>query len=208
MSLLPRIKMCGFTREADAEAAALLGVDAIGLVFYPKSPRVVTLDNARRIAEAMPPFVDVVALFVNPLEDEVRRVLDHLPVHMLQFHGDEAASDCERYRRPYLKAARMKAGLDLVEYAARHPLARGLLLDAWVEGYGGGGETFDWSWIPDGLTRPIILSGGLTPENIGEAVRQVRPAAVDVSSGIEVDKGIKDPARMAAFIAGVRDAQL
>lgn len=206
-----RIKICGITRKQDAIAAAEAGADAIGLVFYPKSPRYVLPEQAVQIVAALPPFVDVVALFVNATPAFVRETVAAVSINLLQFHGDEDEAYCCQFDRPYLKAARVKPGLDLVQYAASFATAQALLLDAFVEGYGGGGHVFDWSLIPEkgaGLPRPIILSGGLTTDNVTEAVRRVRPAAVDVSSGVEQAKGIKDPARIAAFIAGVRNADV
>lgn len=201
-----RIKICGLTREADVLAAVTAGADAIGFVFYPKSPRYVSPERAAQLAALMPPFVSAVGLFVNAAPEAVESTLAQVPLHVLQFHGDETESECRRYSRPYLKAARMRANLDLVQYAASYPSAQAILLDAFVEGYGGGGETFDWSLIPQNLARPIVLSGGLTADNATEAVRRVRPAAVDVSSGVEMAKGIKDPAKIRAFVAAVRAA--
>lgn len=201
-----RIKICGLTRAADVDAAVAAGADAIGFVFYPPSPRYVTPQRATDLVRRLPPFVSAVGLFVNAEPTEVEAVLAAVPLHVLQFHGDEAEADCRRYGRPYLKAARVTPELDLVQYAARYPTAQALLLDAFVEGYGGGGKTFDWSLIPTALPLPIVLSGGLDAANVAEAVRRVRPAAVDVSSGVEAAKGIKDAARIAAFVAAVRAA--
>ncbi len=202
-----RIKICGLTREEDVDAAVGAGADAIGFVFYPPSPRYVTPERAAELVRRLPPFVSAVGLFVNAAPADVRGILDIVPLNILQFHGDEPEVDCARYRRPYLKAARVTADLDLVQYAACYPTASALLLDAFVEGYGGGGKTFDWSLIPAQLPLPVVLSGGLDAANVGEAVRRVRPAAVDVSSGVEAAKGIKDAARIAAFIAAVRAAE-
>jgi phosphoribosylanthranilate isomerase len=201
-----RIKICGLTREADVDAAVAAGADAIGLVFYPKSPRYVSPERAAELARRIPPFVTIVALFVNAAEEEIDAVLERVPVHLLQFHGDETEAQCRRWRIPYIKAARVRLGVDLVQYAIDFDSARGILLDAFVEGYGGGGKTFDWSMIPADMPRPIVLSGGLNPDNVGEAVRRLRPPAVDVSSGVEAEKGIKDAAKIAAFIAAVRAA--
>lgn len=203
-----RIKICGITRVEDAVAVAEAGADAIGFVFYPRSPRYVQPVVAAEIAAALPPFVTVVALFVNADPSYVNDVLAEVPVGLLQFHGDEDEAYCHQFERPFIKAARMKAGLDLVQYAASFPSARAILLDAFVEGYGGGGHTFDWGLIPQGLPCPIVLSGGLSIDNVTEAVRCVRPAAVDVSSGVEISKGVKDHAKIAAFIAGVRNADV
>ncbi|MCE1244256.1 phosphoribosylanthranilate isomerase [Oryzomicrobium sp.] len=211
---LPRIKICGLTRESDVAAAVAAGADALGFVFYAKSPRAVSAERAAELVRAVPPFVTVVGLFVNPAPDEVDAVLDRVPLNLLQFHGDESEAECRRYRRPYLKAARMKAGVDLLKYAADFPSARGLLLDTFVEGYGGSGQTFDWSLIPAPAVRDfsIVLSGGLDAGNVADAIRAIRPAAVDVSSGVELHeggkpvKGVKDPERIRAFIAAVRGA--
>lgn len=202
-----RIKICGLTREEDVDAAVAAGADAIGFVFYPPSPRYVTPHRAAELARRLPPFVAAVGLFVNAAPSVLEATLGVVPLHVLQFHGDESEADCLRYRRPYLKAARVTADLDLVQCAARFPTAQALLLDAFVEGYGGGGKTFDWSLIPAQLPLPVVLSGGLDASNVGDAIRRVRPAAVDVSSGVEVAKGIKDAARIRAFIAAVRAAE-
>ncbi len=199
-----RIKICGITRVEDALAAVRLGADALGLVFYPPSPRNVSIAQARAIAAVMPPFVTLVGLFVNEAPETIREVCAAVPLQLLQFHGDEPESACVGYGLPYIKAARVRPGLDLVEYAAAYPNARGLVLDAWVEGYGGGGKTFDWALIPEGLSLPLILSGGLDGENVAQGVRRFRPWAVDCSSGVEAAKGIKDENKIAAFVAGVR----
>ncbi len=201
-----RIKICGLTREEDVLAAVNAGADAIGFVFYPPSPRFVPFERAAELARLVPPFVTTVGLFVEPARDFVEAALARVPLQVLQFHGDEAEADCTGFGRPYIKAARMRPGLDLLKYAASFPGAQGLLLDAFVEGYGGGGETFDWSLIPDNLPMPLILSGGLNAANVTEAVRRVRPWAVDVSSGVESGKGIKDAARITDFVAGVQHA--
>ena len=203
-----RIKICGITTVADGLAAAAAGADAIGLVFYPKSPRYVHAGRAAEIAAALPPFVNVVGLFVNATPEFINETLAQVPIGLLQFHGDEDETYCRQFERPFLKAARVRPDLDLVQYAASFPSAQGLLLDAFVEGYGGAGHTFDWSLIPKALSRPIVLSGGLNVDNVSEAVRRVRPLAVDVSSGVEVSKGVKDHAKIAAFIAGVRNADV
>lgn len=201
-----RIKICGLTREEDVHAAVEAGADAIGFVFYPPSPRFVSFERAAELARLVPPFVTTVGLFVNPERHYVESALDVVPLQVLQFHGDESGTDCLGYGLPFIKAARMRPGLDLLKYAASFPGAQGLLLDAFVEGYGGGGETFDWSLIPSRLPVPLILSGGLHAGNVGEAVRCVQPWAVDVSSGVESAKGIKDAARITEFVAGVRHA--
>ena len=201
-----RIKICGITRVADALAAAQAGADAIGLVFYAPSPRAVSVELAREIVRELPPLVGVVALFVNAEASRVREVLDVVRPGLLQFHGDETPEQCEAHGHPYLRAARMHAGLDLLDFQSRYAHARGLLLDAFVEGFGGGGETFDWSLIPTNVGSPIVLSGGLHAANVAQAIRRVRPWAVDVSSGVERAKGVKDAAAMRAFCAAVRAA--
>ncbi|GAB1412267.1 phosphoribosylanthranilate isomerase [Candidatus Desulfobacillus denitrificans] len=203
-----RIKICGITRPEDARAAVELGADALGLVFYEPSPRHVSLEQAWEIARVVPPFVTLVGLFVNETKLTVRRVMEAVPIQLLQFHGDEEESFCRSFHAPYIKAARVRPGLDLVKYAESYPTAQGLLLDAYVEGYGGGGKTFDWSLIPPSLPLPVILSGGLEAGNVAEAVHAVRPWAVDVSSGVEAAKGIKDAGKIAAFIAGVKHADV
>ncbi len=201
-----RIKICGLTRPEDVRAAVAAGADAVGLVFYPPSPRALSFDRAAELVALLPPFVTAVGLFVNPAPAFVAEACARVPLQLLQFHGDETDAECARHGLPWIKAARMRPGVDLVEFAASHPGARGILLDAFVEGYGGGGKVFDWSLIPAGLDRPIILSGGLDVANVADAVRHVRPWAVDVSSGVEFAKGIKDAAKIAAFVAGVRNA--
>ncbi len=201
-----RIKICGITRPEDLRTAVELGADALGLVFYPPSPRFLGDELASELARGAPPFVTLVGLFVNEDPATVRWVLENVPLQLLQFHGEEDAAYCRQFGRPYIKAARVRPGLDLLEYAAAFPDARGLLLDAFVEGYGGAGQTFDWRLIPRNLPLPLILSGGLDAANVGEALRELRPWAVDVSSGVESSKGIKDAAKIAAFITGVRNA--
>ena len=205
-----RIKICGLTRPQDVAAAVEAGVDAVGFVFYPPSPRHVSFARAAELARRLPPFVTAVGLFVDPQADFVAGALHCVPLQLLQFHGDESdarcAALCAPRALPWIKAIRMRAGVDLLESSASHPGARGLLVDAFAEGYGGGGKTFDWSLIPAGFSRPLTLSGGLDPDNVGEAVRRLRPWAVDVSSGVEAAKGIKDAAKIAAFVAGVRNA--
>ena len=201
-----RIKICGLTRPQDVLAAVEAGADAIGFVFYPPSPRALSPEQAAELVALLPPFVTAVGLFVNPSPAEVASVLARVPLHLLQFHGDETEAECAAHGRPWIKAARMRPGVDLVEFAHLHPGACGILLDAFVDGYGGGGKTFDWSLIPAQHGRPLILSGGLDPDNVTAAIRRVRPWAVDVSSGVESAKGIKDAHKMAAFIAGVRHA--
>ncbi|MBX3663323.1 MAG: phosphoribosylanthranilate isomerase [Burkholderiales bacterium] len=202
-----RIKICGITRAEDALAAARLGADALGFVFYPGSPRAVTPAQARDIIRGLPPFVVPVGLFVNADAATVRATLHAAPVQLLQFHGDETPGYCAEFGLPFLRALRVKPGTDLLQYARDFHAAKGLLLDAWVEGvHGGTGATFDWSLIPPDLPMPVILSGGLNPDNVEQAVRRLRPWAVDVSSGVESAKGIKDAAKIEAFINGVRNA--
>jgi phosphoribosylanthranilate isomerase len=212
-----RVKICGITRVDDGVIAARSGADAIGLVFWPKTPRAVAIEQARAIVAALPPFVTAVGLFVDPTADEVRASLAAVAIDVLQFHGDEAADFCREFGRPYVKAISVKPGIDLLQYAARYPDAHGVLFDAHQPGGmpGGTGSTFDWQAIPRGLGRPLILSGGLTSGNVGAAIRQLRPWAVDVSSGVEATdtkghprKGIKDPAKIAAFIEEVRHADV
>jgi phosphoribosylanthranilate isomerase len=200
------VKICGITRPEDALAAARAGAHAIGLVFYAKSPRHVTPAKAAEIIRVLPPFVTTVGLFVDATAEEVRAALAEAPVTLLQFHGDETPEFCRQFKRPYVKAVRVRAGVDLLQYARDYHDAKALLLDNYVEGlHGGSGVAFDWSLIPRALPLPVILSGGLTPENVTEAVRRVRPSAVDVSSGVESAKGIKDAQKIAAFIKGVRN---
>jgi len=202
-----RSKICGITRIEDALAAVEAGADAIGFVFYAKSPRAVTVQQARAIIQALPPFVTTVGLFVNASRCELGEILDAVPLDLLQFHGDEAVEDCEGWHRPYIKALRVKAGDDIAAAVDAYPSASGMLLDTYVEGVPGGtGEAFDWSLIPQGLSKPLILAGGLTPENVADAVARVKPYAVDVSGGVEASKGIKDHAKIHAFINAVRKA--
>ena len=209
-----RIKICGLTRPQDVIAAAEAGADAVGFVFYPPSPRSIPFDWAAELVGLLPPFVTAVGLFVNPQAEFVAEALRRVPLQWLQFHGDESDARCAALSAvsgtdrclPWIKAARMRPGVDLLEFSASHPNSCGLLLDAFVDGYGGGGQVFDWSLVPPGIGRPLVLSGGLTPDNVGEAVRRLRPWAVDVSSGVEVAKGVKDAVKIAAFIAGVRSA--
>lgn len=201
-----RVKYCGITRPEDGLTAARLGVDAIGLNFYPQSPRVVDLTTARAIARVLPPFVTVVGLFVEPEPLEIERVLDTLSLDLLQFHGDEEPEECERYGHPYIKALAMRDGIDLHAQTRRYASARGLLVDTHdAELYGGTGVAFDWGRVPaSGIDMPLILAGGLTPDNVAEAITRVRPFGVDVSGGIEAAKGIKDTDKMAAFMEGVK----
>lgn len=200
----PRIKICGLTRAEDVQAAVAAGVDAIGLVFYPDSPRHVSIEQAAALCRHVPPFVTIVGLFVNASRAEVHRVVEAVPLNLLQFHGDETVDQCEGFGLPYLRVARVRPGVDLLEFASQYPSARALLLDTWTPAYGGSGESFDWSLVPTACPLPVILSGGLNPDNVANAIRQVRPAAVDVSSGVESAKGIKDAAKIRAFVSAVR----
>jgi phosphoribosylanthranilate isomerase len=204
-----RIKICGITRAEDALAAAHSGADAIGLVFYERSPRHVDIDLAAQLAAVLPPFVTAVGLFVNAEAAFVREVIASVPLELLQFHGDETPEYCAQFNKPYLKAIRVKPGVDLLQCASDFRSAKGLLLDAHVEGMPGGtGTAFDWTLIPKQLPLSVILSGGLDAENVVAAIKQVRPYAVDVSSGVEASKGIKDAAKIAAFINEVKHIDL
>jgi phosphoribosylanthranilate isomerase len=201
-----RIKICGITRVEDLDAVADAGADAIGLNFYPASARCISIDLARELAARLPPFVTPVALFVNASSDLVQSVVRVIPHVVLQFHGDESGEQCRATGRPYIRAARMDTGFDLLNFASQFPDAQALLLDAHVEGYGGGGKVFDWSLIPRNVPRPVVLSGGLHAGNVADGILQVRPSAVDVSSGVEVSKGIKDPVAIRRFCDAVRRA--
>ena len=203
------VKICGITRFEDALAAAHAGAHAVGMVFDPNSPRLVSMRTARAIVDALPAFVTPVALLVNPTDAEVESVIANVRPQILQFHGDESPEFCGAFRVPYVKAVRVRPGVDLLQYARLYAAAKGLLLDAFVEGSRGGtGASFDWKLIPRDLPLPLILAGGLTPQNVTEAVRRVRPWAVDVSSGVESARGIKDAAKIAAFIRGAKDADV
>lgn len=205
-----RIKICGLTREADVDAAVAAGADAIGFVLYAESPRAVSVARAAELARRLPPFVVPVCLLVNADAALLQTTLAALPQALLQFHGDETPADCEavfaRAARPYIRAARMAPGLRLLDFAAAHPHAAGILLDAHVDGYGGGGKAFDWSLIPAHVPRPVVLSGGLHIANVIDGITRVRPWAVDVSSGVEIAKGLKDAALMRQFCEAVREA--
>ncbi|MEN2509061.1 phosphoribosylanthranilate isomerase [Stutzerimonas stutzeri] len=202
-----RSKICGITRVEDALIAAEAGADAIGLVFYGKSPRAVSVQQARAIVAALPPFVTTVGLFVNASRCELNEILDAVPLDALQFHGDEQPADCEGFHRRWYKALRVKAGDDIRAQAARYAGASAILLDTFVAGVPGGtGEVFDWSLIPADLPKPLILAGGLTPGNVRQAIAEVRPFAVDVSGGVELSKGIKDAASVHEFVRQVRAA--
>jgi phosphoribosylanthranilate isomerase len=212
-----RIKICGITREEDLHAAVAAGADALGFVFYPKSPRYVSPERFGELAKGLSPYVSSVALFVNANLDEVRAVVDAGPVALLQFHGDETMEECARIadavKRPFVHAYRVKpdtSHADLLEcelaYRAASPWFSSLLLDTYVDAYGGAGKVFDWSLIPKELAPRVVLSGGLSVQNATDAVARVRPWAVDISSGVEAGKGIKDARKIAAFIAAVRAA--
>ena len=201
-----RIKVCGLTREADVDAAVEAGADAIGFVLYDKSPRHVSAERAGVLARRLPPFVTPVVLLVNADADLRQRALNAVPNALLQFHGDESPAQCAAAARPFLRAARVAPGLDLADFARQFAGAQALLVDAHVEGYGGGGQVFDWSLLPQPgqLPLPLVLSGGLHAGNVGEGIRRVRPWAVDVSSGVEAGKGLKDAVLMRAFCQAVR----
>jgi phosphoribosylanthranilate isomerase len=206
-ALRTRVKICGITRPADALAAAQAGADAIGLVFYPPSPRYLSLERAREIRDVLPPFVQTVALFVNADAAQVSQVIGRVHPAMLQFHGDEAPDFCAQFGLPFVKACRMKPGVSALEYLRPFSGAAAWLFDSHVPEYGGVGESFDWSLVP-ATDKPVILSGGLSRDKVGEAIRRVRPWGVDVSSGVESAKGIKDAAKIAAFITEVRNADV
>ncbi len=204
-----RVKICGITAVADGLAAARQGADAIGLIFYPPSPRLVTLERAAEIAAGLPPFVARVAVFVNPSAAQVSAVIDGCRPSLLQFHGEETPAFCRSFGVPYLRAVRVRSGVDLLESLAPYEDAAGWLLDAYRDDlYGGTGERFDWRLVPPRLARPLVLSGGLDAANVAEAIRHVRPWAVDVSSSVESAKGVKDERLIATFIAGVRNADV
>ncbi|TBU90547.1 phosphoribosylanthranilate isomerase [Phytopseudomonas dryadis] len=200
-----RCKICGITRIEDALAAVEAGADAIGLVFYPRSPRAVSVAQAGEIVAALPPFVTTVGLFVDMPRAELAQLLERVPLDLLQFHGEESAEQCEGFARPYIKALRVRPGDDIAVRVAAYPGARGVLLDTYVAGVPGGtGEAFDWSLVPPRLSKPVVLAGGLTADNVAEAIARVRPYAVDVSGGVEASKGIKDVHKMNAFVRAVR----
>jgi phosphoribosylanthranilate isomerase len=203
-----RVKICGITRTGDARAAADAGADAIGLVFYPPSPRYVSVERAVEIRDALPPFLQTVALFVNPDGAQVAQVIGRVHPALLQFHGDEPPEFCAQFGLPFVKACRVRPGVDALEYLRPFSRAAAWLLDSFVPEYGGVGESFDWSLAPVDRSRPLILSGGLDRGNVAQAIRAVHPWGVDVSSGVESAKGIKDAAKMTAFIAEVRNADV
>ena len=199
-----RVKICGFTQVGDAVTAARLGVDAVGLVFYPPSPRYIEIDQAVEIIKSLPAFVSVVALFVDEQEQCIREVLEHVAIDLLQFHGDENADFCRAFRKPYIKAVRMQESIDITTLEKEYHDASGLLLDAYhPDAKGGTGSRFDWDLIPAECSLPIILAGGLDAENARQAIEKTRPYALDVSSGVEAGKGIKDAAKMQAFLTEV-----
>lgn len=206
MNQRTRIKICGLTREADVDAAVEAGADAIGFVFYAGSARHIPLARAAVLARRLPPFVTPVGLFVNASPDEIATAAAAIPSLLLQFHGDETPEQCAQPGRPYLRAARMTAGFDLLDFASRFAQAQAILLDAHVEGYGGGGKVFDWSLIPSDVPLPVVLSGGLHAGNVIQGIQTLRPWAVDVSSGVESAKGIKDAAAIRRFCDAVREA--
>lgn len=196
-----RVKICGITRPEDAQAAVAAGADAIGLVFYEPSPRAVSIEQAQKIAAVVPPFVTITALFVNPTTEEVQKALDSVRIDLIQFHGDEDEHFCEQFNRAYIKAIRVRQTQDVVANSLRFPSALAFLLDSFKAGVPGGtGEIFDWSLIPTESSKPIILAGGLHPDNIANAIQQVQPFAVDVSGGVEASKGIKDSRKIQVFI--------
>ncbi len=201
-----RIKICGLTREADVDAAVEAGADALGFVLYEASSRHVTLARAVELIARLPPFVTPVLLVVNASAAELQRACVAVPHALLQFHGDETPADCRAAQRPYIRAARMSRGFDLLDFAARYVGAQALLLDAHVDGYGGSGKVFDWSQIPPNVPLPVVLSGGLNPANVTDGVLSVRPSAVDVSSGVEVSKSVKSALLMRQFCLAVRSA--
>ncbi len=202
------IKICGITRRSDAMVAAELGADAIGLVFYPPSPRAVTIEQARELVLDLPPFLSLVALFVNAEPAYIRQVLDALPIHLLQFHGDENPAVCEDWGRPYIKAVGVSEEIDLAICSRRYRRASALLLDTPAgTARGGSGKCFDWGLVPENIAKPLVLAGGLNVDNVGDAIRRLHPAAVDVSSGVELTKGIKDAKKIAAFIRQVNDSE-
>lgn len=201
-----RIKICGITREEDLHCAIDCGADAIGLVFYPKSPRYITPEKAALLTRHLPPLITLVGLFVNAKAEEIATVRQQVPLTLLQFHGDELATDCLGHGLPYIRAARVQPGLDLLKYWQQFSSAQALLLDAFVQGYGGGGEVFDWTLIPEEIAHQVVLSGGLNVQNVADAIAKIRPYAIDVSSGVESAKGIKDHQKIRSFIEAVRTA--
>ena len=206
MNQRTRIKICGLTREADVDAAVAAGADAIGFVLYDKSPRHVTVTRAAELARRLPPFVMPVGLFVNATDTEIDAATVAIPQMLLQFHGDESPQACARMGRPFLRAARMAPGFDLLDFASRFADAQAILLDADVDSYGGSGKVFDWSLVPSAVPLPVVLSGGLHAGNVIQGIHTLRPWAVDVSSGVEHSKGIKDADALRRFCNAVREA--
>ena len=203
-----RIKICGITRIEDALTATRLGADAIGFIFWRKSARFISPAKAREIVDELPPFVSAVGVYVDPEEGWVEESSNIARLSLLQFHGDESPEFCDQFSLPYIKALRVREGMDLLQYEDQYSSARGLLLDTYTEGMPGGtGDTFNWDLIPQGLTVPLILSGGLHPGNVTMAIKRVQPWAVDVSSGVESAKGIKDAEKIADFMRGVRHSE-
>jgi phosphoribosylanthranilate isomerase len=202
-----RIKICGITRVEDAQVAIANGADAIGLVFYASSPRNVSVAQALEIVASVPPFVTVVALFVNELPDTIRRILHTIDIDQIQFHGDEPADFCAQFDRPWVKALRVRPELDIRRACQDYASARGILLDSWQDGVPGGtGKTFDWQLAPQDLPVPVVLAGGLGAGNVGDAIAQLRPCAVDISGGVESSPGLKDAYKIKQFTAAVRAA--
>ncbi|MTW22173.1 phosphoribosylanthranilate isomerase [Allochromatium palmeri] len=200
-----RVKICGLTRESDIAAAVTSGADAVGFVFHPASPRAVTPEQAAELCRALPPFVTAVGLFVDAAAETIEATLDQVPLDLLQFHGDESPEFCARFGRRWIKALRMRPGVDLAAERERFAGADGLLLDAYEPGRAGGtGQCFDWDRIPPEMAPEILLAGGLTPANVAEAIERVRPYGVDVSGGVEAAKGVKSPELIFAFMQGVR----
>lgn len=202
-----RVKICGITRVEDAIVVVQAGADALGLVFYPKSPRCVDISVAQEIVASLSPFVTVVGLFVNAAAETVHQVIASVPLGLLQFHGDEDNATCKSFGLPFIKSIAMQDGIDVLSQMQHYPDAAGFLLDAWQpQSHGGGGETFDWQCIPESSPAPLILAGGLTPDNVTLAINTSRPYAVDVSSGVESGKGIKSAAKITAFMQGVENS--
>jgi len=206
MTKRTRIKICGLTRDVDIDAAVEAGADAVGFVFYDKSPRHITVERAAELARHLPPFVTPVGLFVNATDAEVTAACAAIPQLLLQFHGDETPDQCVRPGRPFMRAARVEASFDLLDFATRFAHAQAILLDAHVEGYGGGGKVFDWSLVQSAVPLPLVLSGGLHAGNVAHGIHTLRPWAVDVSSGVESAKGIKDADAIRRFCDAVREA--
>jgi phosphoribosylanthranilate isomerase len=207
MFVRTRVKICGITRVEDALSAVEQGADAIGLVFYPPSPRYVSASQAAEIAQVLPAFVTVVGLFVDALSADIEAVLSKVPIDLIQFHGNETPEQCRRYEKPYIKAIRVKTDTNLIQYQSDFSDAKALLLDTYTDGVPGGtGQVFDWNVIPKHMTKQLVLAGGLDANNVKQAIKLVKPYAVDVSGGVESAKGIKDAAKIAAFMRGVSDA--